>query len=281
MTSRERRAKVAKDTLEIIDQGGYYNNNNSWVDIKEFIQRSIANTELFSPHKLQSIEKKIIEQNLIHKEDDFYPIEVTTEDTLAAANRLYVNGYNPVCLNFASAINPGGGFLNGNSAQEESLCRVSSLYSSINSKKEFYVANKAFSSALYTDYMIYSPEVPVFRDINDTLLDKPFYTSFITAPAVNAKIVTTQEPENINLIEIIMRSRISKIISLASFLGHDSIVLGAFGCGVFENDVNDVARYFEENLKNKAILFNKIVFAILGDSNNPTYKIFKKTLLNS
>src|SRR4029077_4484905 len=102
-------------------------------------------------------------------------IRATNGTTLAAARQLHEQ-YGPeriALLNFASARNPGGGFLSGSQAQEESLARASGLYASLSRMTDYYGANRRSKSALYTDHMVYSPLVPVFRDDDDRLLDEP------------------------------------------------------------------------------------------------------------
>jgi len=251
------------------------------------------NTRLYTPKTLRHIEEKIMDklQYCSTNSDHCIPaeIEVTEESTLAAAKRLKGDGYNTVCLNFASATNPGGGFLDGSSAQEESLARASGLYASICSQKRYYEANRNCGSGLYTDHMIYSPSVSVFRDDDDELLDRPYHTSFITAPAVNAGIVRNREPKNIARIGATMYQRIKKILCLGAHHEHDAFVLGAFGCGVFKNDPEEVADHFRRYLSdetsndrvvNLAKLFCRVVFAVLSKDDKTNYEIFKRRLMN-
>src|SRR5205085_8535036 len=116
--------------------------------------------------------------------------EVTNETTLHAAKRMLDSGSEKViALNFASATKPGGSFINGAMAQEESLAYSSGLYPAINQMKEMYEHNKSLHSGLYSDYMVYSPDIPVFRNDNYQLVDEPYNVSFITSPAVNAGFV--------------------------------------------------------------------------------------------
>lgn len=168
-------------------------------------------------------------------------------------------------MNFASAKNPGGGFLGGSSAQEESLARSSGLYACINQMKQMYEANRAHRSCLYTDHMIYSPRVPVIRDDDGVLLENPYCASFLTVPAVNAGAVRNNEPKNVDRIAPTMIQRMERLLSVAVIQGHDYLILGAWGCGVFKNDAGNVAQWFYDHLIGNATFqarFNTVVFAV-------------------
>ena len=174
-------------------------------------------------------------------------IEVTDETTLAAARRLAAAGLSAVALVFASARNPGGGFLNGAQAQEESCARGSALYACQTTRQgaAFYEANRAGTSCLYSDHAIWSPRVPVFRDDADALT-APALVSFITSPAPNAGVERSRGTgEGAIRDALVGRER---IIAIAALHGHASIVLGAFGCGVFKNDPSVVAEVFHAAL---------------------------------
>ncbi|WP_322922477.1 TIGR02452 family protein [Paenibacillus campi] len=197
-------------------------------------------------------------------------IECTTETTLQAAERLAVQEQYPhvMALNFASARNPGGGFLGGSQAQEESLARSSSLYPSIVQMDEMYKHNRREQSCMYSDYMIYSPAVTVFRNDDGSLREQPYAVSMLTAPAVNAGIVHEREPEQAYRIEAVMKQRIRYMLAVAAAHEQKVLVLGAYGCGVFRNDPEQVATWFNDILQGEqyALLFDKIVFAILDRS---------------
>ncbi len=295
--NREDRARIAQETLDIVNQGFYYNRKGEKIDVSMDIESAKKYAKLYCAEKLETIGRKAKEKlyekssNIEHHDSfeasgqDFY-LEVTNETTLSAAKRLYDQGYDVVCLNFASARNPGGGFLKGSDAQEESLARASALYSTLKTQPEYYRINKACESALYTDNMIYSPGVPVFRDDNGALQDRPYKISFITAPAVNAGVVEKKEPENIPFIGEIMEKRIQLILALAAYRGHNAVVLGAFGCGVFKNNPENVAGYFADCFYDKAgnpsgfsFLFSHVTFAVLDRSKTKnTYRIFSQKL---
>jgi len=108
-------------------------------------------------------------------------IEVTGESTLEAGRRV---GPGTAALVFASARNPGGGFLRGAKAQEEDIARASALHACLQSVPEFYAFHRASSDLRYSDRVIYSPDVPVFRG-DAGRLDRPYPLSFLTAAAPN------------------------------------------------------------------------------------------------
>ena len=189
--------------------------------------------------------------------------QVTNETTLSAHQRHLAKGHNVVSLNFASATQPGGGFLGGARAQEEYLCRSSALYLSIKDSP-MYAYHRREGHKRYSDAMIYSPDVPVFRDDEHGLLPKPYLASFITSAAPLTKHL---HPEELVHIPEILRTRIRKILSVAQTHGHDSLVLGAWGCGAFGNDGHLVANLFQHALENEFKgAFKEVTFAIVDTS---------------
>ncbi len=189
--------------------------------------------------------------------------EVTNETTLSAHQRHLAKGHKVVSLNFASATNPGGGFLTGARAQEEYLCRSSALYLAIK-ESPMYAYHRREGHKRYSDAMIYSPDVPVFRDDEHGLLPKPFLASFITSAAPLTKHL---HPEELVHIPDILRHRIRKILSVAQAHGHDSLVLGAWGCGAFGNDGHLVAQLFHQALEVEFKgAFKEVTFAIVDTS---------------
>lgn len=122
---------------------------------------------------------------------------------------------NIIALNFASAINPDGGYLNGSKAQEESLFRASMLYESLERQKSIYKFNRENYTPLYNDRMIYVPNVPIIRDYSLELLDNYQLASFIVSPAVNKRKAYAEGIIDEKLIIEIMSKGIEKIIKLA------------------------------------------------------------------
>jgi uncharacterized protein (TIGR02452 family) len=187
-------------------------------------------------------------------------IEVVNETTLSAGKRLMEAGCHAVLLNFASATNPGGGFLNGARAQEEYLARSSCLYECIRSNA-MYAFHRANYDPLYMDYAIYSPGVPVIRDDKGILLEVPYTIAMITCAAVNANRLP---PERRHEIGPAMMQRIFKVLSIGIAHSHDGIVLGAWGCGAFGNDGHEIARLFYDALSNKFKgAYRRVIFAVV------------------
>ena len=190
-------------------------------------------------------------------------IEVTNETTLSAHQRHLDKGHNAVSLNFASATQPGGGFLGGARAQEEYLCRSSALFVTIKDSP-MYEYHRDNWTPFYSDAMIYSGDVPVFRDDQHDLLATPYLASFITSAAPLAKKVPPHEhPKLPNVIF----HRILKILSVAKSKGHDSLILGAWGCGAFGNDGHIVSELFHRALTVEFTgSFKEVTFAIVDTS---------------
>jgi uncharacterized protein (TIGR02452 family) len=117
--------------------------------------------------------------------------------------------------------------------------------------------------------MIYSPQCPVIRDDDGGWLDAPIVMDFITSPAPNAGAVMRNEPENRARVTPTLTERASKVLALSASRGCDALVLGAWGCGVFQNDPATVARVFAEQVSPGAPfarLFRHILFAVYDTS---------------
>jgi uncharacterized protein (TIGR02452 family) len=167
-----------------------------------------------------------------------------------------------LALNFASAKNPGGGFLGGAKAQEEDLARCSALYPCLLAQPDYYTVNRAEPSLLYTDHLIYSPEVPFFRDEGLELLERPFQPSILTAPAPNAGEALRREPDLRPRIREVLQARALKVLQVAAHHGHRTLVLGAWGCGAFRNDPHEAAEAFALALAALPGAFERVVFAV-------------------
>jgi uncharacterized protein (TIGR02452 family) len=271
--NRDERAAMARETVEIVARG-FYETGLKRVDIADAVASAIRGTELIRaddplPPPLAS--------------HDAPRVEVTAETTLSAARRLAITGARVIALNFASAKNPGGGFLGGSQAQEESLARSSALYACLEPQREFYEHNRALHSALYSDRILFSPDVPVFRDDAGRLLDEPYLVSFITAPAVNAGAVHDNRPEEVRQIRPTMARRLDRVLAIAASKPCDALILGAWGCGVFRNKPADVVELFHKALGPRGAFrerFPLVVYAVYDQSpTQATRETFRRLAL--
>lgn len=276
---REELKDIARHTIKVIDKG-YYTIGNTMFYIANAAEDSKTRTKLYTEDERISLRKEPEAENICH-------IEVTKETTLMAAKRLKDLDDNVAVLNFASAKKPGGGFLNGSVAQEETIARASTLYDTLTKYNDtFYKYNIGRNSPYYTDRIIYSPNVIVFKNDACVLLGEPYKINIITSPAVNAGEVYEKNNRNadadLNKIEEkifnVMEERIRRIIKIAIINGNTSIVLGAFGCGVFRNKIEDIASMFKEVLigEGYASFFTNITFAVYDKSGNEAVEKFKK-----
>lgn len=253
LISREQAAQLGNETVDILHAGRYQLDDGQTVDIREMVQLAVAGTVSYPPDTLPP---EILPGN---QQTQF---EVRNETTLKAAHRLVEKGQPVAALNFASASHPGGGFLSGARAQEESLARSSGLYACL-SGNPMYEFHQTRRDPLYTNYVIYSPNVPVFRTDEGELLKQPWPCSFITSPAPNAKVVLERDRSRHGEIHRALAERIYKVLAIARFHGHGVLILGAWGCGAFGNDSQEVAELFAEELHGPFRgVFTHIVFAI-------------------
>lgn len=262
MTPKEQRISLAQLVVDIQDKGWYLNDRRQRINFKKKMREAKASTKLYEPADFPVLAQQC-ELALRHLDYDMF-FEVTNETTLAAAYRWVVKERRrPLCLNFASAKHPGGGFLKGAMAQEESIALASGLYRCLQTEPDYYTENQAFGSSLYTDHMILSPNVPVFRS-DKGFLPEPYTVSILTSPAPNATAVRAHERHNIDKILPVLDSRIDKVLSIAVVEGYDTLILGAWGCGVFGNNPTEVAKLFRRHLGQKFLkAFRDVTFAVL------------------
>lgn len=263
---------VAQETVRIVEQGEYIAPSGRRVALREEVERAVRGTVLYRPQDFERLELPAPGAGAVR-------IEVTAEKTGEAARRLVeVEGERRVlALNFASAKNPGGGFLGGAKAQEEDLARCSALYACLLTQPHYYAANRELDSMLYTDHLIYSPDVPFFRDEQLELLEQPYLTSLITAPAPNAGEALRREPEARPRIREVLRARALKVLQVAAHQAHRTLVLGAWGCGVFRNDPHEAAEAFDLALKALPGAFERVVFAVYErNGEGPNLRAFRE-----
>jgi uncharacterized protein (TIGR02452 family) len=259
---------TARETLEILKAGKYTNKSGKVVEFLAAQQMAVKKTVLYTPQQSDAL----LATPVAGTSDRQPAIEVTAETTQVAAQRLVqIEGcHDLVLLSFASARNPGGGFINGAKAQEEDLARCSGIYPCLLTQPAYYDVNRAGASLLYSDHVIYSPNVPWIRVRNRELIDDVFLASVITAPAPNAGQALRRDPDCGAEIAATLERRARIVLAIARDNGHRSLLLGAWGCGVFCNDPNVVADVFGRWLEHPSFrgCFDRVVFAIYTSSSN-------------
>lgn len=146
--SREENVEIFKDTMKLCAENA---------GLKAGIAKSIKEQQLIRQDEV-----------IANKGKDIYTEQAKI---IVSKKRSYeaAAGYNgqKVCVhNFASATNPGGGVTRGSSAQEECLCRCSSLYCCLNIPEMwdgFYTPHRNMHSPIHNDDIIYTPGVTVFK----------------------------------------------------------------------------------------------------------------------
>ncbi|MEU3611774.1 TIGR02452 family protein [Streptomyces sp. NPDC006872] len=255
---------IARETEEIVAAGGYRTSDGRTVALADAIEAARAGTRMLGPGPVEVPRNPPADTADTLDAHAEPVVEVTGESSLEAARRL---ADAPVAvLNFASARNPGGGFLNGAQAQEEALCRASALYTCLLQARDFYDHHRAHRDPFYTDRVIHSPAVPVFRDDRGRLLDEPFAAGFLTAAAPNAGVVLRTTPERAPELPAALAVRAERVLETAAAHGYRRLVLGAWGCGVFRNDPAQVAEAFRALLGpggRFARTFEHVVFGVL------------------
>lgn len=254
--SKAERRRLGRETVEILEQG-FYAVDGARVELADQMTKAVDSTVEYP----NSVPPPSVDAS----GDYTTVIEVVNAGTLSAASRL-AQQLDVAVLNFASAKNPGGGFLNGSRAQEESLAMSSGLYPCLLGR-EMYDFHRPTRGGMYTPWVVYSPAVPVIRNDDGVLLSVPYSAAFLTSPAVNARAVRKHRVASEAEILRQMAIRVDKVLSVAAHHGHAALILGAWGCGVFGNDPGDIANLFGNALAGRfAGVFQHVVFAVLDRS---------------
>ncbi len=179
---------------------------------------------------------------------------------------LAYKGQKVAVLNFANEYHVGGGFLTGAGAQEESLCRCSTLYPSLNTKaaeKEFYRRHKMRNKS-----PLGSGDVLVNRDVIIFKTDEEFPKELPKEEWKTVSVFTCAAPDlskgtvHQKAVEKALKKRIEMIFRLGISCGAEVLILGAFGCGVFQNPPELVARLMVEMAEKYRWYYKAIEFAV-------------------
>ena len=275
------------------------------IDLRQIYQETIADCfegEFHEPGESE-LYKSEIHLDLQQVTTTETKLSVVNNDCLVVGKQMQDEGVNPAVLNMASAYRPGGGVLNGARAQEECIFRRSNLFMSL------YLFDRQMYDLVIEPNMdgmyelsfiqqgypmdenfggIYSADVTVFKDGKYEWLHNPYQTAFISVAAMNVNRALRQG-ENIlvdgrlsDCAVAITKNKIRTIYRIGILHGHDSLVLGAWGCGAFGNPPEQMAQLFIDVLNEDEFRggFKDIRFAIIEDHNSKgrNYQTFKNVI---
>ncbi len=237
---------VAEENTRICRDGRYRNAEGIEVRIGSMIEAAIRDKRSIRP-----------DDPIGRRSSDRWPMTeviIMNATTLAVASPLA--GSCCLVLNFANGIVPGGGYLHGARAQEESLCRAGALHAVLEGDP-MYAFHRAQHNRDSSDWAIYTPRVPFFRDGANRLADRPFFLDIITCAAPIKDVCGGQS-------ERLLDRRIGRVYGIASSFSYETLVLGAWGCGAFGNNPFLTAESFRRYLEGEfSGCFRRVIFPIL------------------
>ena len=277
---REDRISMLQDTLSILERG-YYTIGGRKKTLK-LSKKQMRAARVFLPDDVLAVSQK---KDFPHvhvlgrcgygceNTDSFSLARRVTEDS---ANDPDGGGAKPVLvLNLANPVNPGGGVRRGAKAQEEDLCRKSSLLLSLEGSESapYYNYNRKLNTYMGSDAVIIHPHVEIIKDEHGDLLEDTVVVAVMTcaAPMLRSGMEGMSQAEY----EAMVFNRITGMLKVAAYLGYDRLILGAFGCGAFMNDAHVVSDLFYKALKEfdfdrmkEKDVFRRIDFAVLDNTDD-------------
>jgi len=256
------RVKIMHETMEIARNGYYTSQSGNQVDLP-------LNEMKNGVYRCCMIhDATTLPFTIADSDQGLAKISVIDQDCLDAAIDVKNQGHNPVVLNMASWTHPGGGYLSGAGAQEESLFRRTNYFQHL-VNPDHLPQEKPFHYPIPEFGAIYSPDAVIFRASEKDryrLLEAPIEMAFIAIPAyhdppiVDGRLTDDYARRT--------RKKIDGILTTAAHFHHDAIVLSAFGCGAFKNPPQHMAELFKEAIQARYLpVFKQIVFAIFDDHN--------------
>lgn len=279
------------------------------IDLRQVYQETIGECldgEFHGPGE-SKLYKSEVQLDLEQSSTNDTKLSVVNDDCLVVGKQMQDEGLNPAILNMANAYRPGGGVLGGARAQEECIFRRSNLFMSLYIyDRQMYdlviVPNKDESSEDMYDLSfiqqgypmdenfggIYSADVTVFKDCNYEWLNDPYQTAFISVAAMNINGALRQGEQILvdgklsDRAVAITKNKIRTIYRIGILHGHDSLVLGAWGCGAFGNPPEHMAQLFIDVLNEEEFCgrYKDIRIAIIEDHNSRgrNYQTFKNVI---
>ncbi len=278
MADRNANVQMLTDTLSVFEKG-YYEKNGKRINLK-LSKEEREEVDVFLPEDIESIDESKRQRIGVIGRCGYGCVNA---DSFSVARDRINNSilFSPrserkvLVLNLANPVNPGGGVRRGANAQEEDLCRKSSLLLSLESKeaKKYYEYNESLHTYMGSDAIIITPKVEIIKDEKGNLLDNPVIVSVMTCAA--PMLIYGMEGMTQTEYEQMVYNRIVGMLKVAAYLGYGVLVLGAFGCGAFRNNAKVVSDLFYKALKEfkyngmvEKDLFQRIDFAVLCRPDN-------------
>jgi uncharacterized protein (TIGR02452 family) len=277
---------MLEDTLSVFERGSYEVSGKN-ITIK-LSKDKICQSEVILPDQVRHICDYPRENLILHMGRCSFFCENTDSYTAAIRFKHVHPNEDVLVLNFANPVHPGGGVRKGANAQEEDLCRKSSLLLGLEDKaaQSYYEYNESLNTYMGSNAIILSPFVEIIKDENGNLLEDSVVVSVMTcaAPMISKGIEGMTQEEY----EKLIYDRIVGMLCVAAHYGYNNLVLGAWGCGAFGNDAKVVSRVFYNVLRefkygrlSSQNLFSAIFFAVLDYSDNKyNYNSFQKYFSN-
>lgn len=290
---RQDNIEIFQDTMRILEQG-YYTIGDQRIELKlSRTQMEAADVYLPGDIQIMSENKDFQHVHVIGRcgygcenADSFSLARKRMEQLSCDSGR---KDAKPILvLNLANAVSPGGGVRRGAKAQEEDLCRKSSLLLSLESRnaRPYYEYNKSLHTDMGSDAIIINPQVEIIKDENGKLLPDTAVVAVMTCAAPRFR--NGMEGISQSEYESLMYQRITGMLKTAAYLGYRYLVLGAFGCGAFHNDARVVSDFFYKALKEfdydgmkENDMFRRIDFAVMDHSADQyNFKEFSRNFSN-
>ena len=278
MSTREERIEVFEDTQDWISKDP---------DLSASVQNAKNNTTVYYEDDYPAFDAT---------EKGPLSVAVSMDRSFQAAMRLSKEypGAKIAVMNFANAFQAGGGVTKGSSAQEESLCRTSTLYPLLYRRMlrdTFYKHHKDLNTPKASDSLIYTEGVIICKTDEDLPQRMPkedwVAVDVITIAAPDLRTKSNMHAALVdggtymNDAELFGYhvKRAIHMLTCAAAKNAEILVLGAFGCGAFENNPEVVARAYSTALQVFPKVFRHIEFAVYCTPKDTTnYDVFKRVL---
>lgn len=278
MSTSSQRIEIFQDTMDWVTKDN---------DLAKSIDKAKKNTEIFWEDDYPCFNQETIKET---------KITVSKNRSYEAAMKLSASmpGSKIAVMNFANAFHAGGGVINGSSAQEECLCRTSTLYPLLyrrSLRDSYYKHHHDLNTAKASDALIYTEGVVICKT------DEDIPKRMAKEDWVIVDVITVAAPDlrtKFNLHAALVGNgtfmndaelfgyhvkRAIHVLTCAAAKGADTLVLGAFGCGAFQNNPEVVARAYKVAIEEFPKVFERIEFAVYcSPSDETNYQVFKRVL---